>query len=103
MYDFITQAKSAGFVNTAPDSDGIYRRVNLVVKYNAGLGLEMAAKGFLVFFRETLSGIIDDKGSNTLVVHLDQIEKLRGALSAVSLQSICFDDKTTIILFLLKT
>ena len=48
-------------------------------------------------------GIIDDKGSNTLVVHLDQIEKLRGALSAVSLQSICFDDKTTIILFLLKT
>ena len=34
LYDFITQAKSAGFVNTAPDSDGIYRRVNLVVKYN---------------------------------------------------------------------
>ena len=34
LYDFITQAKSAGFVNTAPDADGIYRRVNLVVKYN---------------------------------------------------------------------
>ena len=34
LYDFITKAKSAGFVNTAPDSDGIYRRVNLVVKYN---------------------------------------------------------------------
>lgn len=78
-------------------------RTDLVLKYNAGLGLEMAAKGFLMFFKEILSGIVDDKGSNTLVVHLDQIEKLRGALSAVSLQSICFDDKATIILFLLKT
>ena len=34
LYDFITQGKSAGFVNTAPDSDGFYRHVDLVVKYN---------------------------------------------------------------------
>ena len=34
LYDFITQAKSAGFVNAEPDSDGTTRHVNLVVKYN---------------------------------------------------------------------
>ena len=34
LYDFITQGKSAGFVNTAPDADGFYRHVNLVIKYN---------------------------------------------------------------------
>ncbi len=34
LYDFITQAKSAGFVNADPDSDGFLRHVNLVVKYN---------------------------------------------------------------------
>ena len=33
LYDFITKAKAAGFVNTQADSDGFYRRVNLVVKY----------------------------------------------------------------------
>ncbi len=34
LYDFITQGKSAGFVNADPDSDGFLRHVNLVVKYN---------------------------------------------------------------------
>ena len=34
LYDFITQSKSAGFVNADPDSDGFLRHVNLVVKYN---------------------------------------------------------------------
>ncbi|MBO4532710.1 MAG: adenylate/guanylate cyclase domain-containing protein [Treponema sp.] len=34
LYDFITQAKSAGFVNADPDVDGYLRHVNLVVKYN---------------------------------------------------------------------
>ncbi len=34
LYDFITQAKSAGFVNADPDSDGFLRHVHLVVKYN---------------------------------------------------------------------
>ena len=34
LYDFITQSKSAGFVNADPDKDGFLRHVNLVVKYN---------------------------------------------------------------------
>lgn len=34
LYDFITQAKSAGFVNADPDNDGYLRHVNLVVKYD---------------------------------------------------------------------
>ena len=33
LYDFITQAKSAGFVNADPDKDGYLRRMHLVVKY----------------------------------------------------------------------
>ena len=33
LYDFITQAKSAGFVNADPDKDGYLRRIHLVVKY----------------------------------------------------------------------
>ena len=33
LYDFITQAKSAGFVNADPDKDGYLRRLNLVIKY----------------------------------------------------------------------
>ena len=34
LYDFITQAKSAGFVNADPDNDGYLRHVHLVVKYD---------------------------------------------------------------------
>ena len=34
LYDFITQAKSAGFVNADPDKDGYLRHVHPVVKYN---------------------------------------------------------------------
>ena len=34
LYDFITQAKSAGFVNADPDKDGFLRHVHPVVKYN---------------------------------------------------------------------
>ncbi len=33
LYDFITQAKSASFVNADMDEDGYLRRLNLVVKY----------------------------------------------------------------------
>ncbi len=33
LYDFITQAKSAGFVNAKPDSDGFIRHLHLVVKF----------------------------------------------------------------------
>ncbi len=34
LYDFITKATSAGFVNAEPDKDGVFRRVQPVVKYN---------------------------------------------------------------------
>ena len=34
LYEFITQAKSAGFVNADPDSDGYLRRLFLIVKYD---------------------------------------------------------------------
>ena len=34
LYDFITKAKSAGFVNADPDKDGYLRHVHPVVKYN---------------------------------------------------------------------
>ena len=34
LYDFIIQAKSAGFVNADPDKDGYLRHVHPVVKYN---------------------------------------------------------------------
>ena len=34
LYDFITQAKSAGFVNADPDNDGYLRHVYPVVKYD---------------------------------------------------------------------
>ena len=33
LYDFITQSKSAGFVNAKPDSDGSIRHLHLVVKF----------------------------------------------------------------------
>lgn len=34
LYEFLTQAKSAGFVNADPDSDGYLRRLYLIVKYD---------------------------------------------------------------------
>ena len=76
---------------------------NLVLRYDAGLGLEMAAKGVMIYFKEALGNLVEERGQNALVVHLDQIEKLKGALPAVKLQTISFDDKTTIISFKLKT
>lgn len=76
---------------------------DLVLRYDAGLGLEMAAKGVMIYFKEALGNLVEERGQNALVVHLDQIEKLKGALPAVKLQTISFDDKTTIISFKLKT
>ena len=76
---------------------------DLVLRYDAGLGLEMAAKGVMIYFKEALGNLVEERGQNALVVHLDQIEKIKGALSAVNLQTISFDDKTTIISFKLKT
>ena len=76
---------------------------DLVLRYDAGLGLEMAAKGVMIYFKEALDNLVEERGQNALVVHLDQIEKVKGALSAVNLQTISFDDKTTIISFKLKT
>ena len=75
---------------------------DLILKYDAGLGLEMAAKGVLIFFKESLGCLVEEKDQNTLVVHLSQIEKLKRLLSAVDLQTISFDDKTIIISFTLK-
>ena len=76
---------------------------DLVLRYDAGLGLEMAAKGVMIYFKEALGNLVEERDQNALVVHLDQIEKVKGALSAVNLQTISFDDKTTIISFKLKT
>ena len=76
---------------------------DLVLRYDAGLGLEMAAKGVMIYFKEALGNLVEERGQNALVVHLNQIEKIKGALSAVNLQTISFDDKTTIISFKLKT
>ena len=47
LYDFITQAKSAGFVNADPDSDGFMRHVNLVVKYNGKYYAQLIFKPIL--------------------------------------------------------
>ena len=66
---------------------------DLVIKYNTGLGLEMAAKGVLIYFKETLGSLVEEQGPNTLLVHLDQIEKLKKLLSIVNLQTISFDER----------
>ena len=75
---------------------------DLVFNYNAGLGLEMAAKGILVFFKEALTGLIEEMDQNTLTVHLDRIEKLEKVLGIVDLQAINFDENTVIISFKMK-
>lgn len=75
---------------------------DLVLKYSAGLGLEMATKGILVFFKEALAGLIEETDQNTLTVHLDRIEKLEKALGFVDLQAISFDENTVIISFKMK-
>ena len=60
LYDFITKAKSAGFVNTAPDSDGIYRRVNLVVKYNGRYYGQLVFRPILEQMGNPIIEITDD-------------------------------------------
>ena len=77
--------------------------MDLFLKYNAGLCLEMAAKGVLIYFKEALSNFVEEKGQNTLVAHLDQIEKLRRVLSIINLNNISFNDNAAIISFELKT
>ncbi|MBR4790453.1 MAG: CHASE2 domain-containing protein [Treponema sp.] len=60
LYDFITQAKSAGFVNADPDKDGSYRHVNLVVKYKGQYYAQLVFRPILEMLGNPIIEITDN-------------------------------------------
>ena len=65
---------------------------DMIVSYKAGTGLEMMAKGVLLYFKDVLGNIVEEIGSNTLTIHLDNIDKLQQSLSIIEIKDIEFNN-----------
>lgn len=75
---------------------------DLFLAYHAGLGLELMAKGMMVFLKDELGGIVEDKGGQTLLVHLDNVEKLKKPLASVDISCVSFNPQAVNVEFSLK-
>ena len=60
LYDFITQAKSAGFVNADPDKDGFRRHIHLVVKFKGKYYAQLVFRPILEQLGNPTVEITDD-------------------------------------------
>ena len=75
---------------------------DLTLSYHAGLGLELLAKGMMTFFKDMLGNIVEDKGANVLLVHLNNVEKLQKPLSVVDISDVHFNPQAVDVGFSLK-
>ena len=70
--------------------------------YQAGFGIEWIIKGALMWFKESISGFVDELEDNKLLLHLDRIEQLNTILEKIEIKAINFDDLNANVAFVLK-
>ena len=64
---------------------------DVTLTYQAGMAIELMAKGALKWFKDSIEDILEEQDNNTLLVHLEKIDQLKLVLEKVELQSISFE------------
>ena len=75
---------------------------DISLTYQVGFGIEWIIKGALMWFKETISGFVDELEENNLLIHLDKIEQLVYVLEKVEIHSISFDNANAHVAFRVK-
>ena len=65
----------------------------ILLSYQAGFGIEWIIKGSLMWFKETLSGFVEEQEDNKLLLHLDRIEQLNNIFEKIEIKAVNFDDQ----------
>ena len=66
---------------------------DITLSYQAGFGIELLVKGALVWFKEQMTGVVEESGNNQLVVHLAEIQQLKKTCSVIYVQDVNFSQK----------
>ena len=75
---------------------------DVTLTYQAGIAVELIAKGVLKWYEDVVKDMLEDQNNNTLLVHLDKIDKLKTVLEKVEIQSINFDPEYINLRFVLR-
>lgn len=66
---------------------------DITLSYQAGFGIELLVKGALAWFKERLTGVVEESDNNQLVVHLAEIQQLKKTFSVIYVQDVNFSQK----------
>ena len=75
---------------------------DIMLHYQAGFGIEWIIKGALMWFKEAISGFVEELEEHKLLIHLDKIEQLNNMLEKIELQAINFNDLNANVAFRVK-
>ena len=65
---------------------------DISLSYQAGFGIEWIIKGALMWFKETIKDFVEEQEENKLLIHLDKIDQIEGALDKIEILDITFDE-----------
>jgi len=75
---------------------------DIILHYQAGFGIEWIIKGALMWFKETISGFVNELEENKLLLHLDRIEQLDTILEIIEIKAVNFDDLNANLVIMVK-
>ena len=75
---------------------------DIILSYQAGFGIEWIIKGVLIWFKDTISGFVDELEDNKLLLHLDRIEQLNTILEKIEIKAVNFDELNANVAFIVK-
>lgn len=65
---------------------------DILLSYQAGLGIEWIIKGALMWFKESIKDFVEELEENKLLIHLDKIDQISGVLDKIEILDITFDE-----------
>ena len=75
---------------------------DISMSYQAGFGIEWIIKGVLMWFKESISGFVEEQEDNKLLLHLNRIEQLNNILEKIEIKTVNFDDLNVNVAFIVK-
>ena len=75
---------------------------DIMLHYQAGFGIEWIIKGALMWFKEAISGFVEEQTENKLLIHLDKIEQLNNMLEKIEIKAVNFDELNANVAFRVK-
>ncbi len=64
---------------------------DISLSYQAGFGIEWIIRGALMWFKEAISGFVEELEENKLLIHLGKIDQIGGMLDKIEFLDITFD------------